>query len=168
MLIEAAHCYRLPARIARRKLKAVDAVPRGSTPGTSARGKAYRGQAPAVREIAWKAQTKLCQRYRQMMARDKLKQIVVAAIARDPRVKPKDQDWLGSSGPLPASPRIRQRRRLQQRQSRKGFVQVGPQAAPALRFACRLKALRSAREQPMDYPRAKTGGRLVHKPAPQH
>jgi hypothetical protein len=29
-----------------------------------------------VREIAWKAQTRLCQRYRQMMARDKLKQVV--------------------------------------------------------------------------------------------
>ncbi len=39
LLIEAAHSYRLPARIARRKLKAVDAVP------------------DAVRAIAWKAQT---------------------------------------------------------------------------------------------------------------
>ena len=65
MLIEAAHSYRLPARIARRKLRSVDAVP------------------DAVREIAWKAQTRLCQRYRQMMARDKLKQIVVTAIARE-------------------------------------------------------------------------------------
>jgi transposase len=90
MLIEAAHSYRLPARIARRKLKAVEAAP------------------DAVREIAWKAQTRLCQRYRQMMAKDKLKQVVVTAIARDPRVKPKDQDWLGSSGPLPAPRRIHQ------------------------------------------------------------
>jgi transposase len=65
MLIEAAHSYRLPARVARRKLKAVDAVP------------------DAVREIAWKAQTRLCQRYRQMMARDKLKQVVVTAVARE-------------------------------------------------------------------------------------
>src|SRR6185437_7330137 len=31
------------------------------------------------------------------------------------------------------------------------LVQVGPQAAPALRSACRLKALRCAREQPVDY-----------------
>ena len=65
MLIEAAHSYRLPARIARRKLKAVEAV------------------SDRVREIAWKAQTRLCQRYRQMMARDKLKQVVVTAIARE-------------------------------------------------------------------------------------
>jgi hypothetical protein len=50
LLIEAAHSYRFPARIARRKLAAVDAVPE------------------AVREIAWKAQTRLCQRYRHMMA----------------------------------------------------------------------------------------------------
>ena len=41
LLIEAAHSYRFPARIARRKLTAVDAVPE------------------AVREIAWKAQTRL-------------------------------------------------------------------------------------------------------------
>ena len=65
MLIEAAHSYRLPARIARRKLRSVDAVP------------------DAVREIAWKAQTRLCQRYRQMMARDRLKQVVVTAVARE-------------------------------------------------------------------------------------
>jgi transposase len=65
LLIEAAHSYRLPARIARHKLNAVDVVP------------------DAVREIAWKAQTRLCQRYRQMMARDKLKHVVVTAIARE-------------------------------------------------------------------------------------
>jgi transposase len=65
LLIEAAHSYRLPARIARRKLAAVDAVPE------------------AVRAIAWKAQTRLCQRYRSMMARGKLKQVVVTAIARE-------------------------------------------------------------------------------------
>jgi transposase len=65
LLIEAAHSYRLPARIARRKLAAVDAVPE------------------AVRVIAWKAQTRLCQRYRSMMARGKPKQVVVTAIARE-------------------------------------------------------------------------------------
>jgi transposase len=65
LLIEAAHSYRLPARIARHKLAAVDAVPE------------------AVRAIAWKAQTRLCQRYRSMMARGKLKQVVVTAIARE-------------------------------------------------------------------------------------
>ena len=65
MLIEAAHSYRYPARIARHKLAAVDAVPE------------------AVRAIAWKAQTRLCQRYRQMTARGKLNQVVVTAIARE-------------------------------------------------------------------------------------
>jgi transposase len=65
LLIEAAHSYRFPARIARRKLAAVDAVPE------------------AVRAIAWKAQTRLCQRYRQMMAKGKPNQVVVTAIARE-------------------------------------------------------------------------------------
>ena len=65
LLIEAAHSYRFPARVARHKLTAVDAVP------------------DAVREIAWKAQTRLCQRYRHMMAKGKLKQVVVTAIARE-------------------------------------------------------------------------------------
>jgi transposase len=65
LLIEAAHSDRLPARIGRGKLKAVDAVP------------------DAVREIAWKAQTRLCQRYRRMMAQGKLKPVVVTAIARE-------------------------------------------------------------------------------------
>ena len=65
LLIEAAHSYRLPARVARHKMVAVDAVPE------------------TVREIAWKAQTRLCQRYRLMMAKGKLKQVVVTAIARE-------------------------------------------------------------------------------------
>jgi hypothetical protein len=37
----------------------------------------------AVREIAWKAQTRLCQRYRHIAARGKLTQVVVAAIGRE-------------------------------------------------------------------------------------
>jgi len=65
LLIEAAHSYRFPARIARRKLTAIDAVPE------------------AVRTIAWKAQTRLCQRYRYMMAKDKPKPVIVTAIARE-------------------------------------------------------------------------------------
>src|SRR5882757_8788236 len=65
LLIEAAHSYRFPARVARHKLAAVDAV------------------AEAVREIAWKAQTRLCQRYRRMMAKGKPRQVVVTAIARE-------------------------------------------------------------------------------------
>jgi transposase len=65
LLIEAAHSYRFPARIARRKLAAVDAVPE------------------AVREIAWKAQTRLCQRYRYMVAKNKPTPVIVTAIARE-------------------------------------------------------------------------------------
>jgi transposase len=65
LLIEAAHSYRLPARIGRHKVAAVDTVPE------------------FVRAIAWKAQTRLCQRYRSMMARGKLTQVVVTAIARE-------------------------------------------------------------------------------------
>ena len=65
LLIEAAHSYRFPARIARRKLAAVDAVPE------------------AVRAIAWKAQTRLCQRYRRMMAKGKPTPVIVTAIARE-------------------------------------------------------------------------------------
>jgi len=65
LLIEAAHSYRFPARITRHKLTAVDAVPE------------------AVGAIAWKAQTRLCQRYRHMIAMGKPKQVVVTAIARE-------------------------------------------------------------------------------------
>jgi transposase len=65
LLIEAAHSYRYPARIGRHKLTAVDAVPE------------------AVRAIAWKAQSRLCQRYRQMTAKGKPNQVVVTAIARE-------------------------------------------------------------------------------------
>ncbi len=65
LLAEAAHSYRFPARIARHKLTAVDAVPE------------------AVRVIAWKAQTRLCQRYRHMMAKGKPEQVAVTAIARE-------------------------------------------------------------------------------------
>jgi transposase len=65
LLIEAAHSYRFPARVARRKLAAVEAVP------------------GAVREIAWKAQTRLCQRYRHMVTKNKPTSVIVTAIARE-------------------------------------------------------------------------------------
>jgi transposase len=65
LLIEAAHCYRFPARIARHKMATMDLVP------------------DAVRIIAWKAQTRLCQRYRRLMAKGKPRQVVVTAIARE-------------------------------------------------------------------------------------
>lgn len=65
MLIEAAWSYRFPARIARHKLAAVEAVPE------------------VVRQIAWKAQARLCARYRRLMAKGKPKQVVTTAIARE-------------------------------------------------------------------------------------
>jgi hypothetical protein len=65
VLVEAAHSYRFPARITRGKLTAVEAAPE------------------TVRAIAWKAQTRLCQRYRSMMAKGKPKQVAVTAIARE-------------------------------------------------------------------------------------
>src|SRR3984885_623054 len=65
LLIESSHSYRFPARITRRQLACVDAVPE------------------AVREIAWKAQTRLCQRYRHMMAKGKPTSVIATAIARE-------------------------------------------------------------------------------------
>jgi transposase len=65
VLIEAAWAYRLPARVSRLMLKRQQEVPK-----------------PVCR-IAWKAQLRLCTRYRRLMARGKLKQKVVTAIARE-------------------------------------------------------------------------------------
>jgi transposase len=65
LLVEAAHTYRHPARVARGKLNAVEAVPH------------------AVRDIAWKAQTRLCKRFKTMLVRGKPKGIVAVAIARE-------------------------------------------------------------------------------------
>jgi transposase len=65
VLIEAAWAYRLPARVSRPLLKRQQDVPE-----------------PVCR-IAWKAQLRLCTRYRRLMARGKLKQKVVTAIARE-------------------------------------------------------------------------------------
>jgi transposase len=64
MLIEAAWTYRRPARISEPKQRKVGAAPK------------------AVRDIAWKAQVRLCARYRRLAARKPL-QVVVAAIARE-------------------------------------------------------------------------------------
>jgi transposase len=36
-----------------------------------------------VRQVAWKAQLRLCTRFRRLMAKGKLKQVVVTAIARE-------------------------------------------------------------------------------------
>ncbi len=65
MLTEAAWSYRLPARI------------------TPIIAKRQDGQTKAVRDIAWKAQVRLCGRYRLLRARGKEPNKVVIAVARE-------------------------------------------------------------------------------------
>jgi transposase len=64
-LIEAAQAYSHPARISRVILKRQEAVPE------------------AIRQIAWKAQLRLCTRFRRLVARGKSRNRVVVAIARE-------------------------------------------------------------------------------------
>lgn len=65
MLIEAAWSYQYPARIAKDKAEVLVRLPKN------------------IRDIAWKAQTRLCTRYRSMIARGKKPTVVIAAIARE-------------------------------------------------------------------------------------
>jgi transposase len=65
LLVEAAWTYRHPAR----KSRVIQSRAKRT--------------APEVQEIAWKAQTRLCSRYRQLEARGKLKVQVSTAIARE-------------------------------------------------------------------------------------
>ena len=65
MLIEAAWSYRYPARVAKDKAEILVRLPK------------------SVRDIAWKAQTRLCTRYRTMVAKGKKPTVVVAALARE-------------------------------------------------------------------------------------
>jgi transposase len=65
ILIECSWSYRHPPRIGRKKLDKVAAAP------------------PAVREIAWKAQSRLAGRYRALARRGKHSTVVVTAIARE-------------------------------------------------------------------------------------
>jgi transposase len=65
VLVEAAHAYAYPARVSRFLLKRQDGLPQ------------------PIREIAWKAQVRLCGRFRRLMAQGKLKTKVVTAIARE-------------------------------------------------------------------------------------
>jgi hypothetical protein len=64
-LVEAAWAYRMPARVSRVLLKRQQDVPE------------------QVCRIAWKAQLRLCTRFRRLAARGKVKQKVVTAIARE-------------------------------------------------------------------------------------
>jgi transposase len=65
MLVESAWTYRHPPRIGKDKLYKLERVP------------------PKVREIAWKAQTRLTARYRALSGRGKKMTIVCTAIARE-------------------------------------------------------------------------------------
>ena len=65
MLVEAAWCYRYPARIAQDKS---DILVK---------------QSKSVRDLAWKTQSRLCKRYRQLSARGKKSTVVATAIARE-------------------------------------------------------------------------------------
>jgi transposase len=65
VLVEAAWAYRLPARVSRVLLKRQE------------------GLSKDVCEISWKAQLRLCSRYRRLWAKGKPKQVIVTAIARE-------------------------------------------------------------------------------------
>jgi transposase len=65
VLVEGAWTYRHPPRTGKKKHYVRE------------------GQPPAVRDIAWKAQTRLCARYRTLAARGKRLTVAVTAIARE-------------------------------------------------------------------------------------
>jgi transposase len=65
MLVEGAWTYRLPARVSAQMRPRLEGLPRD------------------VREVAWKAQLRLCARYRRLQASGKRPQVVVTAIARE-------------------------------------------------------------------------------------
>jgi transposase len=65
VLVEGAWTYRHRARVSRRLLDRLEHLPQ------------------AVREIAWKAQLRLCERYRRLEAKGKRTQVIVTAIARE-------------------------------------------------------------------------------------
>jgi transposase len=65
MLTEAAWSYRMPARVSRRLRDRQQNLPE------------------KVWKIAWKAQVRLCARYRRLVARGKLSQVAITAIARE-------------------------------------------------------------------------------------
>ena len=65
VLVEAAWAHRFPAKIARAHQVRQENLPQ------------------AVRDIAWKAQLRLCRRYQRLLAKGKTKNVVVTAIARE-------------------------------------------------------------------------------------
>ena len=65
ILVECSWSYQHPPRVGKKKLERVAAAPR------------------AVREIAWKAQSRLYGRYRALIRKGKLKTVAVTAVARE-------------------------------------------------------------------------------------
>jgi transposase len=65
MLVECAWSYQHPPRVGKTKQPKIDAA------------------APAIREIAWKAQCRLYRRYRALIRRGKLKTVAITAVARE-------------------------------------------------------------------------------------
>jgi transposase len=65
VLIEGAWTYRYPARVSETLRTRIEQLPK------------------AVRDIAWRAQVRLCARYRRLIAAGKKAPVVVAAIARE-------------------------------------------------------------------------------------
>ena len=65
LLIEAAWCYRFPARISRELLLRQERQPK------------------PIRDIAWKGQVRLCARYRRLVRAGKPANVVTTAIARE-------------------------------------------------------------------------------------
>ena len=65
VLIEGAWSYRMQARVSRKLLDRVESLPQ------------------AVRDIGWKGQLRMCQRYRHLMAAGKPKVVATTAIARE-------------------------------------------------------------------------------------
>ena len=65
VLVEAAWSYRHPARVSNTQRARIEALPK------------------AVRDIAWKAQVRLCGRYRRLSAAGKRQPVIIAAIARE-------------------------------------------------------------------------------------
>ena len=64
-LIEGAWTYRMQARVSRKLYDRLEELPQG------------------IRDTAWKAQVRLCARYRRLVAKGKPKVVVTAAIARE-------------------------------------------------------------------------------------
>ena len=65
MLVEAAWAYRFPARVARLQSERQAGLPQKAI------------------DIAWRAQLRLCRKYRRLVAKGKNKQVVVTAVARE-------------------------------------------------------------------------------------